>query len=82
MSERANELTLRPSAVEKIGFSAAPHSTAAGRIQDAKAQPPPKEPATSLGMIADQNRKERNHGFAVFVAFQIQHFLGKYTRNS
>ena len=48
MSERANELTLRPSAVEKIGFSAAPHSTAAGRIQDAKAQPPPKEPATSL----------------------------------
>ena len=78
MSERANELTLRPSAVEKIGFSAAPHSTAAGRIQDAKAQPPPnKEPATSLGMIADQNRKERNHGFAVFCGVSNSTFFRK-----
>jgi hypothetical protein len=80
MSERANELTLRPSAVEKIGFSAAPHSTAAGRIQDAKAH---RRLKSHLSWNDRTDRKERNHGFLqFFVAFQIQHFLGKYTRNS
>ena len=54
MSERANELTLRPSAVEKIGFSAAPHSTAAGRIQDAKAHRRLKSHTSPGIMIGDR----------------------------